>query len=184
VQCGARRLQGDDPASRYLADLSRRARSAGEVVANVPAPRSGLSPALILALIPLAAGIGVLVGRGDGNSQQQIVDALKAQRAPVVNVTGGAGAGVAAEDTTAAASSGRKRKSREDDAAKSSKGKLSDGAEILATGPAGSARKLEGAKPSDEQLDESREAVKRINETKGKAYVESQRNLPDQIIIP
>ena len=48
----------------------------------------------------------------------------------------------------------------------------------------GTARKLEGAKPTRAQLDESRRALNKIVNSKGQAYVDSQRNLPDQIIIP
>jgi hypothetical protein len=185
VVCGSRRLHGDDPAARYLADATRRAR-AGAPVPTAPAPRRGTSlGTLALALIPLAAALGVLAGRSQAPSDELIVNALKAQRAPVVNVTGavgGAATPTAADAETTTASS---KKSAAKDKKNSSGGKrTSDGSRVLASGPAGDARQLEGAKVTGKQLGESKAAVKRINESKGKEYVESQRNLPDQIVIP
>ncbi|MET0603169.1 MAG: hypothetical protein ABW167_14375 [Baekduia sp.] len=184
VACGSRRLHGDDPAARYLAEATRRAR-AGTPVATAPAPRRPTSlGTLALALIPLAAALGVLAGRSQAPSDELIVNALKAQRAPVVNVTGavgGAATPTAAGGETTASSS---KKSAAKNQGSSGGKRTSDGARVLATGPAGSARQLEGSKVTGKQLSESKQAVKRINESKGKAYVESQRNLPDQIVIP
>ena len=182
VVCGSRRPHGDDPAARYLAEATRRARPGTPV--PTAAPRRGASLGTIaLALIPLAAALGVLAGRSQAPSDELIVNALKAQRAPVVNVTGavsGAATPTAADDTTTASS---KKPAAKDD--KNSGGKrTSDGSRVLASGPAGDARQLEGAKVTGKQIDESKTAVKRINESKGKEYVESQRNLPDQIVIP
>jgi hypothetical protein len=183
VVCGSRRLHGDDPAARYLAEATRRTRISAAPVAVAPAPRrSGLST-LALALIPLAAALGVLAGRSQTPTDERIVEALKAQRAPVVNVTGvGAATGTAAGegDTTTTASAKKATKKTK----KASGKRTSDGSEVLATGPAGDARKLEGSKVTAKQLDESKDAVKRINESKGEEYVDSQRNLPDQIVIP
>jgi hypothetical protein len=184
VACGSRRLHGDDPAARYLAEATRRART-GTPVATAPAPRRGTSLGTIaLALIPLAAALGVLAGRSQAPSDELIVNALKAQRAPVVNVTGavgGAATPTAADGDTTTASS---KKSAAKNKKNSSGKRTSDGARVLASGPTGDARQLEGSKVSGKQLKESKEAVKNINESKGKEYVESQRNLPDQIVIP
>jgi hypothetical protein len=274
VECGVRRADADDPATAYFQAAARRARGAApSAPAHVVAPPRSGALALAVALLPLAAGIGLLVGRG-GGGEDRIVEALRAQKAPIVNVTGavaGATTGTAALTTdrdgatakpkstfplasgyavalrtlpagataaqVAAAVTALEGKGAEDvtvagpkdfrvtpggagyvlvsgafptkaKAAKARKAlaqdfpeaavvrvrarrggakpvaRTSDGAEILATGPAGSARKLTGTKPSAKQLQESAAAVERINEAKGKDYVESQRNLPDQIVIP
>jgi hypothetical protein len=183
VVCGSRRLHGDDPAARYLAEATRRAR-AGAPVAVAPAPRRATSlGTLALALIPLAAALGVLAGRSQAPSDELIVNALKAQRAPVVNVTGVSGATPAAGDGETTAAAAKKSASKNKKNASGGK-RTSDGARVLATGPAGSARQLEGSKVTSKQLSESKDAVKHINESKGEEYVESQRNLPDQIVIP
>ena len=182
VVCGSRRLHGDDPAARYLAEATRRARA--DTPATVaPAPRRSASLGTIaLALIPLAAALGVLAGRSQAPSDELIVNALKAQRAPVVNVTGAVGGAATPAGTDGTTASAKKSAAKDK---KNSGGKrTSDGARVLATGPAGSARQLEGSKVSAKQLTESKDAVKHINESKGKEYVESQRNLPDQIVIP
>lgn len=185
VACGSRRLHGDDPAARYLAEATRRAR-VGTPVATAPAPRRPTSlSTLALALIPLAAALGVLAGRSQAPSDELIVNALKAQRAPVVNVTGAVGGGTAAtaaddDATTSASSKKAGAKSKKNAGGK----RTSDGARVLASGPTGDARQLEGSKVTNKQLSESKQAVKNINESKGKEYVESQRNLPDQIVIP
>lgn len=185
VVCGSRRLHGDDPAARYLAEATRRARAGASTAAVGPAPRRGPSlGTLALALIPLAAALGVLAGRSQDPSNAQIVEALKAQHAPVVNVTG-VGAGTAADAGAAATPAADEKRSAAAAKKDAAGGKrTSDGARVLASGPAGDARQLEGAEVTNKQLDESKQAIKRINESKGEEYVESQRNLPDQIVIP
>jgi hypothetical protein len=181
VECGSRRLHGDDPAARYLTELTRRARTSEPVTAPPPRRSTWLVP-LVLALVPLAAAAGVLVGRGQGAGDDRIVAALRAQRPPIVNVVPGATAAAGAAAAAAAPESTAKTaaKARKRSAAKGDK----EGGRVLARGPAGDARQIEGARVTDEQRRQSREAVKRINESKGKAYVESQRHLPDQIVIP
>ncbi len=173
VACGARRPQADDPAARYFVTASRRARSSEPASAGQPAsPQSNVKTALLLALLPVVAAIGIFVGRGGDDGNELLLEALKAQKAPVVNVgAGGAGTAEAADG-----GGGKKKDSGgEADAA--------DG-EVIGKGAYGTARKLTGAKATPEQLEESKEALKKIVENKGKEYVEQQRGLPDQIIIP
>src|SRR4051812_39954545 len=105
VHCGRRRQDVEDPAiawlaSRYSPDQS----SSVTAVAAAPPARNPLAlPALALAVLPLAVGVGVLVGhRGDGGtSDQQLLEALRNQKAPVVKV--GSVAGTAAASHTAVA---------------------------------------------------------------------------------
>lgn len=176
VVCGTHRPNADDPVARYLA-AARRARTVPPTPAGPARPAGGARLALAIALVPLAAALGVLVGRGDSGGDQQLIDALRVQKAPVVNVVGGAGAataaGGAAADKAAASGGGS---SPSTDKVK--------GGEVLARTEYGTARKLEGAKPTATQIQESKKALKKITDAKGKAYVESQRGLPDQIVIP
>jgi hypothetical protein len=172
VVCGARRPHVEDPVARWFATTARQAR-ASEAPPPAAAPRpAGIRSALALALLPVAAAAGVMVGRGQASDGQQLVDALRAQKAPVVNVVGGGGA---AGD--ASAGGGDTTRVRGDDP------NDADG-KVIARTPYGTARQLTGAKVTKEQLDESKQALDRIVNSKGKAYVESQRNLPDQIVIP
>jgi hypothetical protein len=195
VVCGARRPHSDDPAARWLAD-ARRARNAtgtgaaaagagGTGAAGAPDghPRfSGLALAAAFALLPVAAGIGVFVGRGSGDDSELLVQALKAQKAPVVTVVGGAGGG-AAEDASAtddgASSDGDAGSDR---AARGEQ--TSDGNEVLSQSRYGEARRLTGAKITAKTREESKRALDKIVNSKGREYVDSQRGLPDQIVIP
>ena len=178
VVCGARRPHADDPAARWVVVSARRARA----VAAAPPPAaasagdagSRLRFALVFALLPLVAALGIVVGRGSGGDQQ-LVDALRAQKAPVVNVIGGGGAGAGATDTGgpgAGSSSGRVGKSDPVNG------------DVIAKTRSGSARRLTGASVTPQEIQQSRAALQRIVDSKGRAYVDQQRNLPDQIVIP
>jgi hypothetical protein len=177
VACGARRAQADDPVARYFVTAARQARSSTAAPPTTPAPRStsGLRTAIILALIPLAAAIGVVVGRGGTGNDDLLLQALKAQKAPVVNVSGGGGG-----DTTTDGSSKKKTKSSKDASTNSNP---ADG-KVISRTRYGTARQLTGAKPTPQQREESKQALDKIVNSKGKEYVESQRGLPDQIIVP
>jgi hypothetical protein len=181
VVCGARRAHADDPAARYFVESARRARAAeaapaagGVAPAAAAGAASRLRFALVFALLPLVAALGILVGRGSGDDQQ-LVDALKAQKAPVVNVMGGgsAAAGDTSSDEDGSGSGGSKG-----DGGDSAKGK------VIARTRYGSARSLTDSRVTQRQIEESRRALRHIVESKGRAYVEQQRNLPDQIVIP
>jgi len=191
VVCGARRPHSDDPAARWLAD-ARRARNAaaaaagsgaGGAGASSPQPRfSGLALAAAFALLPVAAGIGVFVGRGSGEDSELLVEALKAQKAPVVTVVGGAGGGSAEE---AAASDDGGASADDADGGRAVRGeRTSDGNEVLSESRYGEARRLTGAKITAKTREESKRALDKIVNSKGRAYVDSQRGLPDQIVIP
>ncbi|UUY05371.1 zinc ribbon domain-containing protein [Svornostia abyssi] len=181
VACGAHQRRSNDPAARFFADARRPKTPA------VPAPEAGsrrtvptIVAAGLIALLPVAAGIGILVGRGASSNDDVLVEALKAQKVEVVQVGGGA-----AGATGDAAATGDEEASA--DASASDKDETSTSskpAKILATGPAGSARQLAGTKPTKKDVEESKKAVERINSTKGDEYVDSQRDLPDQIVVP
>jgi hypothetical protein len=98
VVCGANRRHPGDPVARHLA-AARRPRAATAALPPAAARRSdGRWTAAAFALLPIAAAIGVLVGRGNSD----VVAALRAQKAPVVQI-GSAPAGAAATAPAAAA---------------------------------------------------------------------------------
>lgn len=181
VVCGARRAHADDPAARYFVEQARRARAAdaGSAAAGSAPPAGGVAAsrlrfAFVLALLPLVAALGIVVGRGSGGDDR-LIDALKAQKAPVVNVVGGGAAtsGASSEDGGGSGSGDGKT-----DASDAGKG------EVIAETRYGSARSLTDSRVTPQQIEESRRALRHIVESKGRAYVEQQRNLPDQIVIP
>ncbi len=94
VVCGSRRKRADDPVARYLAVASSRSRAAGHSRPAVTRRRraSGLGTAAVIAAIPLAVALGVLVGRANSGGDAKLIAALRAQKAPVVTVTGGGAA--------------------------------------------------------------------------------------------
>lgn len=191
VQCGAHQRRADDPTARWFAS-ARRARaaqsSAGSALPAANATGRTVSAgvaAVLIALLPVAAGVGVLVGRGSDHSGKAVVEALKAA---------GAAGGFAASATAASATTpdGAAATGATDDPAKddTTSEKVSgvevsdEQAPILATGPAGSARKLTGTKPTTKDLKESKQALDQIESKKGEDYVEQQKDLPDTIVIP
>lgn len=180
VVCGARRANADDPAARYFVAAARRARAAEAAPATTAGAESNAAGArwrfaLVLALLPIVAALGIAVGRGGSNDQQQLVDALKAQKAPVVNVVGGSGA-AATSDTPSSDGDGSD--------AKASRDSSPANGDVIAKTRYGTARRLTDARVTPQQIEESRRALDHIVNSKGRAYVESQRNLPDQIVIP
>ena len=177
VVCGARRANADDPAARWFVESARRARALqatapAQAAAASASAASRLRLALVFALLPLVAALGIVVGRGSGDDG--LVAALKAQKAPVVNVMGG-GSGGAVDASSGGSGSGSGAKGDRSDPAKG---------DVIARTRYGSARSLTDSRVTPQQLEESRKALRHIVESKGRAYVEQQRDLPDQIVIP
>lgn len=187
VVCGTHQRRPNDPVARYFAAARRPKTGAvatpGSQKRTVP---TSVAAALI-ALLPIAAGVGILVGRGSADSSDAVIEALKAARVTQAAAVGAAAGTVAADDAATATAA--------DDAGtaddKATDGPKVDGIEtsteqapILATGPTGSARKLEGTKPTAKDIAESKKAVEQINARKGKEYIDQQRDLPDSIVIP
>jgi hypothetical protein len=91
VECGTRRKHVYDPAAQFLSGATGRARAAGAPVRS-SAPRRrrsfGLGTAAVLAVIPAAVALGVLVGHSANSPDQRLLAALRAQKPTVVNVGG------------------------------------------------------------------------------------------------
>src|SRR5690242_21693053 len=75
VNCAARRGNGANPASRYFASMSKRARRPLARPAQKPNPTSRAAAVAFFALLPLAVGLGVVVGRS-GSGDDGSSDAL------------------------------------------------------------------------------------------------------------
>lgn len=108
VACGAHRRHVRDPATQYLALRGHRARaSAG---ARPPASRrkgtSSLLTAVIVAAIPLAIGLGVLVGRSSNDGDAKLLAALRNQKPETVaaSTSGVAGTGTTTPTSNTASS--------------------------------------------------------------------------------
>jgi hypothetical protein len=94
VVCGSRNKRAGDPVARYLAVATSRARAAKSSRPPSAGRRrtAGLGTAAVIAVIPLAVALGVIVGRTGSGGDAQLIAALKAQKPPVVTVTGGTAA--------------------------------------------------------------------------------------------
>lgn len=190
VECGAHQHRANDPVSRYFA-AARRPKAA---TAATPSSQKRTVPttvaAALIALLPVAAGIGILVGRGSADSSDAVIEALKAARSTQgVAVASGAVTG-STPDATASADDATTDDATDDEGEAKTTGKV-DGVEvtdkqapIIATGPTGSARQLSGSKPTAKDIAESKKAVDQINKRKGDDYIKTQRDLPDTIVIP
>lgn len=107
VNCGARRAHADDPAARYLSAATRRRRAptAAQPAAALGKKRgtASLATAAMIAVIPVTLGVGVLIGRSSAGGDGKLIAALHAQKAPVIQYSGGgpAASGAAAAGTAA-----------------------------------------------------------------------------------
>jgi hypothetical protein len=170
LNCAARRGNGANPASRYFASMSQRAR---RPVARAPVKEGSGSRAAAVAffaLLPIAVAIGVVVGRsgGDGGENEALLEALRKQPA-VAGTTAGA--------TTATA--GTAGKGKADKAAKSTKG----GGKVVAETSNGSVHQVTGYKPPPKKVEEDTRLVESNPEQTGSNYIKAQQNLPDVIVV-
>jgi hypothetical protein len=103
VVCGTRRKHAYDPAAQFLSAATSRARApAAPTRSSGPRRRRsfGLGTAAVLAVIPLAVAVGVIVGHSGNTADQKLLAALRAQKPTVVNVAGAGGTAAAANGAT------------------------------------------------------------------------------------
>jgi hypothetical protein len=105
VECGHHRRHVRDPAARHLASATGRSRAR----ATSSRPASGgrrrgatLGTALVIGVIPLAIGLGVLVGRASTANDSKLIAALRAQRPEVIMSGSGSAATTSGAATPAA----------------------------------------------------------------------------------
>jgi hypothetical protein len=170
VNCGARRGNGANPASRYFAAMSKRAR---RPPLRPPAKSgSGNRAAAVgfFALLPIAVAIGVVVGRsGNDGENEALLEALRNQPAAVAGTTAGA--------TTAAANAGNKAGGK--GAKKSTKG----GGKVVAQTSNGTVHQVTGYKPPQKKIEEDTRLVEANPKQTGDSYIKAQQNLPDVIVV-
>ena len=102
VECGASRRHPSDPVTRHFTAVTRQANP--EPVAVAPPPRRGADTrmtALILALLPAAAALGVLVGKHNSGSDKDLIAALRsAPAAAAAGTTASTAAAAVTSDFT------------------------------------------------------------------------------------
>lgn len=171
VNCAARRGNGANPASRYFAMMSKRARRPLAGRAPKQSPTSRAAAVAFFALLPLAVGLGLVVGRsgsdGDGNSDA-LLKALSERPAATATTATAAG-------TTAGA-----QKAKKD--AKASKGKAKGEGKVTHTDN-GDVHEITNFKASEEKEAEDTRIVEENPEQVGDDYIKAQQNLPDVIVV-
>jgi hypothetical protein len=169
VNCAARRGNGANPASRYFATMSKRAR---RPPLRAPAKGGSGSRAAAVgffALLPIAVAIGVVVGRSgsDSGENEALLEALRNRPAAVAATSAG----------TTAASAGEASKGK--GAQKSTGG----GGKVVAKTSNGEVHQVAGYKPPPKKVEEDTKLVEANPEQAGENYIKAQQNLPDVTVV-
>jgi hypothetical protein len=173
VNCAARRGNGANPASRYFAAMSKRARRPLTGPPAKSGPGSRAAAVGFFALLPIAVALGVVVGRGDsgGSDNEALLQALRQQEAAVASTAAG---------TTGAAASAAPRKKAGKAAGKApARGE----GKVVAETENGTVHAVTGFKASEEKTQEDTQIVAENPEQKGEDYIKAQQNLPDVTVI-
>ncbi len=184
VVCGTQRRHVRDPAVRFLsrATADARAQRARQRAGTATARRApSLAAALLVAVIPLALALGVLVGRASTSGDAKLIAELQARK-PEVITTAGTSAGTRAASTATARSRSRSlssnSKKRSQSAAKHKPAKS------VSSTQSGVTQQLTVKPPSQQQLSQGAAVVKKVQQASGNSYVNSQQGLPDQVSVP
>jgi hypothetical protein len=172
VNCAARRGNGANPASRYFAAMSKKAR---RPLTGPPAKAGGGSRAAAVgffALLPIAVALGVVVGRSDssGGDNEALLRALRQQEAAVAST----GASTA---TTATAGAKDKKQAKAGKAPAKGEGK------VVAQTENGAVHAVTGFKASEQKTEEDTQIVSENPEQTGDNYIKAQQNLPDVTVV-
>jgi len=184
VECGARRGNGANPASRYFATMSKRAR---RPVARAPKrpPASRAAAVGFFALLPIAVALGVVVGRSDsgGSDEAALLKALKQSEA---QVAAKGAANSTAQQTASTNQPNAKAKANGKDEAKKSKAEKkleSEGGKVVAKTKNGTVHQVTGYKPTKEKEAADTKLVEENPEQVGENYIKAQQNLPDVVVV-
>jgi hypothetical protein len=169
VNCAARRGNGANPASRYFATMSKRARRPLVGPAAKQNPTSRAAAVAFFALLPLAVGLGLVIGRsGSGNDNN---DALLQALRERPTATAGT---VAATGTTATAKKAK--------AEAKGKGKSKGEGKVTHT-ENGDVHDVANFDASQQKEEEDTQIVAENPEQTGENYIKAQQNLPDVIVV-
>ena len=169
VNCAARRGNGANPASRYFAAMSKRARRPLTGPATKSSPTSRAAAVAFFALLPVAVALGVMVGRSGSESgdSEALLQALRARQASAAVATPGA---------TATASASKAKKNTK---ASASKGE----GKVIAHTKNGDVHEITTFKASKAKEEEDTRLVEENPAQVGEDYITAQQNLPDVIVV-
>lgn len=170
VNCAARRGNGANPASRYFATTSKRAR---RPLTQPPAKQSPTSRAAAVgffALLPLAVGLGLIIGRsgsGGDDGSEALLQALRERPTATAGTTAGA--------ATATAAKAKK--------GKGDKAKGKGESKVVAHTENGDVHEVTNFHASKQKEEEDTKIVEENPEQTGENYIKAQQNLPDVIVV-
>jgi hypothetical protein len=184
VECGARRGNGANPASRYFATMSKRARR--PVAGPAPKRPSSSRAAAVgfFALLPIAVALGLVVGRsGSDNSDEGAL--LKALKQSEAQTAAAAPTNTAAQETATTAKPKAKAKKGKGDAKKSKAEKKleKEGGKVVAQTKNGAVHQVTGYKAPPKKVEEDTKIVEENPEQTGENYIKAQQNLPDVVVV-
>jgi hypothetical protein len=181
VECGARRGNGANPASRYFATMSKRARRPLTGPPKRP-PASRAAAVGFFALLPIAVALGVVVGRSgsDSGNEAALLKALKSSEAQVAT----SNVGAATEQPTASTKKpGQKAGKSTAKKSKAEKKLESEGGKTLEHTKNGTVHQVTGYKPTKKKEEEDTKIVEDNPEQTGSNYIKAQQNLPDVVVV-
>jgi hypothetical protein len=190
VVCGAHRRHVNDPAARHLSQATARSRSVPATSPVRQATRAGgrargLGTALVVAVILVVAALGVMVGRSSNNQDSTLIQALARRQAAVVTVAAGAaGTGTAATAVASRTHSTGPHRAKRTGSSGNSTASPRNAGKVISTTQYGSAQQITGFKPTTSAEQQGAQATKQVQKSTGKTYVNSQSNLPSQVVVP
>ncbi|MFL5862291.1 MAG: hypothetical protein ACJ780_16210 [Solirubrobacteraceae bacterium] len=191
VVCGAHRGHVQDPAASYLRRATARTRSARSSAttagARHPAARGrSVGVALVLAVIPVAAAVGVAVGRSSNNDDTRLIQALARRQAAtvttaaVVPATRATTTAATRAAHTARTSTSRHRRRHRTGSTSSPR----KAAKAVSSTRYGTVTQIAGSKPSKAQEQQGAQVTQKVQKSTGKSYVNQQSNLPGTVVVP
>jgi hypothetical protein len=182
VVCGSRRKHVPDPALRYMASASARTRGATASTSR-PARRNGsasLGTALVIAVIPVAVALGLVIGHSDDGANAKLLSALRNAHGENVYVQASGGSGASSGSKNGGSSSSGKSNKH----GKSSKSGNNSG-QTLSTTKYGSFNSVASLRaPTQQQQQQGAQVVKRDQSDTNQSYVNQQKGLPNVISVP
>lgn len=166
VNCAARRGNGANPASRYFSAMSKKARRPLTARAAKPSSTSRAAAVAFFALLPLAVGLGVVVGRSGSDGSDNSDALLQALRErPTAAATG---ATATAQNAKKGDKAGKAQKKGEGKVVQTDNGEVHE---------------VTNFKASQDKVEEDTKIVEENPEQVGEDYITAQQNLPDVIVV-
>jgi hypothetical protein len=186
VECAARRGNGSNPASRYFAAMSKKARRP-LTKSQAKAPGGGSRAAAVgfFALLPIAVALGVVVGRSGGSGDSNEDALLKALHAAETQQVAAAPVEEAAATPKAnakgAKANGKNKKASSKANAK--KAQETDTGKVLNKTKNGTVHEVTGYEPTKAKEEADTKLVEENPEQTGENYIKAQQNLPDVTVV-